>query len=71
VQHSTYREPGIRQNPRFTDRSVLDNPDHRVNHPNVLRDGEELSRRLEQTEEHVVMVGLWPCKVSSEIHING
>jgi hypothetical protein len=25
---------------------------------------------LEQTEEHVVMVGSWPCKVSLEIHIN-
>jgi hypothetical protein len=37
----------------------------------MLRDGEESSRRLEQTEEHVVLVGSWPCKVSSEIHING
>jgi hypothetical protein len=37
----------------------------------VLRDEEESPRRPEQTEEHVVMVGSWPCKVSSEIHING
>jgi hypothetical protein len=37
----------------------------------VLRNGEESSRRPEQTEEHIMMVGLWPCKVSSEIHING
>jgi hypothetical protein len=37
----------------------------------VLWDVEESSRRSEQTKEHVVMVGLWPCKVSSEIHING
>jgi hypothetical protein len=40
VQHSTDREPGIRQNPRFTDRSGLGNPDHCVNHFDVLRDGE-------------------------------
>jgi hypothetical protein len=26
---------------------------------------------LEQTEDHVMMVGSWPCKVSSEINING
>jgi hypothetical protein len=37
----------------------------------VLRDREESSWRLEQIEEHIVMVGSWPCKVSSEIHING
>jgi hypothetical protein len=41
VQHSTDREPGIRQNPRFTDRSGSGNPDHCVNHFDVLRDGEE------------------------------
>jgi hypothetical protein len=28
-------------------------------------------KKQEQTEEHVVMVGWWPCRVSSEIHING
>jgi hypothetical protein len=71
VHHSTYREPRIRQNPRFTSRSGSGNPDHHVNHPNVLRDREESSQRPEQTEEHVVMVGSWPCKVSSEIHIVG
>jgi hypothetical protein len=71
VQHSTDRESGIMQNPRFTDQSGLDNLDSRVNYPDLLRDGEELSQRPEQTEEHVVMVGSWPCKVSSGIHING
>jgi hypothetical protein len=71
VQHSTDWEPGIRQKPRFTDRSGSGNPDRRVNCPDVLRDGEESSRRPRQTEEHIVMVGSWPCKVSSEIHING
>jgi hypothetical protein len=71
VQHSTDREPGIGQNPRFPDWSGSGNLDHRVNRPDVLCDGEELSQRLEQTEEHVMMVSLWPCKVSSEVHING
>jgi hypothetical protein len=47
------------------------NPDCCVNRLDVLRDGEESSRRPEQAEEHIVMVGSWPCKVSSEIHING
>jgi hypothetical protein len=69
AQHSIGQEPGIRKNPRFTNRSGLGNPDHRVNCSGVLCDGEESSRRPEQIEEHVVMVGLWPCKVSSEIHI--
>jgi hypothetical protein len=55
----------------FSDGSGSGNPDRRVNHPDVLRDGEELSRRLEQTEEHVMMMFSWLCKVSSEIHING
>jgi hypothetical protein len=71
VQLSTDQEPKIRQNSRFVDRSGSGNPNHRVNHPNVLHDGEESSRRLEQTEEHVMMVGSWPYKVSSEIHVNG
>jgi hypothetical protein len=43
AQHSTDQEPRIRQNPRFTDRSGLGNPDPRVNHPDVLRGGEESS----------------------------
>jgi hypothetical protein len=43
VQHSTDPKPGIRQNLWFTDRSGSGNPDHRVNCPNVLRDGEESS----------------------------
>jgi hypothetical protein len=56
---------------QFTDWSGSGNSDRRVNHPDVLCDGEESSRRPEQTEEHIVMVGSWPCEVSSEIHING
>jgi hypothetical protein len=71
VQHSTDQEPKIRQNPRFADRSGSGNPDCHVNRPDVLHDREELSRRLEQTEEHVMMVGSWPCKLSSEMHTNG
>jgi hypothetical protein len=71
VQHSTDREPKIRQNPQFADRSSLGNLDHRVDHPDVLRDEGGSSRRPAKTEEHVVMVGSRPCKVSSEIHING
>jgi hypothetical protein len=70
VHHYMDQEPRIRQNPRFTNESGSSNPDRCVNRPDVLRDGEESSRRPEQTEEHVVMVGLWPCKVSSEVHIN-
>jgi hypothetical protein len=71
VQHSTNWEPGIRQNPRFNDRSGSGNPDRRVNRPDVLRDGEELSREQEQVKKHVVVVESWPCAVSSEVHING
>jgi hypothetical protein len=56
MQHSTDREPG--QNPRFPDWSGSGNLDRRVNRPDVLCDGEELSQRLEQTEEHVMMVSL-------------
>jgi hypothetical protein len=36
----------------------------------VLHNREESSQRPKQTEEHVAMVSSWPCKVSSEIHIN-
>jgi hypothetical protein len=57
VQHSTDREPGIRQNPRFMNRSGSGNPDHRVNCPDALRDEGGGSRRPEQIEEHVMMVG--------------
>jgi hypothetical protein len=71
VYDSTDQESGIRQNPQFTDRSGLSNPDRRVNHPDVLHNGEESSRRTKQTEEHVMMVGSRPCRVSSKIHING
>jgi hypothetical protein len=71
VQHSTDLEPGIRQNPWFTDQTGSGNPDHHVNHPDVLGDREESSRRPEQTKEHILMVCSWPCKVSSKVHING
>jgi hypothetical protein len=71
MQHTIDQEPEIWQNPRFPDRSGSGNPNRRVNHPDVLRDREESSQRPKQTEEHVVMVGSWPCKVSSEVHING
>jgi hypothetical protein len=57
VQHSIDREPGISQNPQFTDRLGLSKPDRRVDRPDVLHDKEESSRRPEQTEEHVIMVG--------------
>jgi hypothetical protein len=57
---------------RFANQVGSDNPDGRVNHANVLHGGEgPSSRKQEQTEEHVMMVGSWPCRVSSEIHING
>jgi hypothetical protein len=71
AQLSTDWEPGIRQNPRFTNLSGSGNPDRCVNRLDVLRDGEDSSRRPEQAKEHIVMVGSWPCKVSSKIHING
>jgi hypothetical protein len=64
------REPGIRQNPWFTDWLGSGNLDRCINRSDVLHDGEESSRRPKQTKEHVMMVGSWPCKVSSEIHIN-
>jgi hypothetical protein len=71
VQHSTDWEPGKRQNPQFADRSGSCNPDRRINRPDVLHGEGGSSRRPEQTEEYVMMVGSWPCKVSSEIQING
>jgi hypothetical protein len=37
----------------------------------VLRKEEKPSREQEQLKKHIVMVGLWPCMVSSEVHING
>jgi hypothetical protein len=57
VQHSIDREHGIRQNAQFTDRLGSGNLDHRVNYPDVLRNEGGSSRRPEQTEEHVMMVG--------------
>jgi hypothetical protein len=47
AQCSTDWEPRISQNPQFTNPLGLGNPDHRVNHPDVLSDGEESSRRPE------------------------
>jgi hypothetical protein len=47
VKHSIDQEPEIRQNPYFADRSGLSNPDRYVNHPDVLRDGDESPRRTE------------------------
>jgi hypothetical protein len=72
MQHAMDRAHGIRQITRFADRAGSDNLDRRVNHANVLHSGEgPSSRKQEQTEEHVVMVGSRPCRVSSKIHING
>jgi hypothetical protein len=71
AQHSTDREPGIRQNPQFTDRSGSGNLDHRVNRLDVLRKEEEPSREQEQVKKHIMMVGSWPCTMSFEVHING
>jgi hypothetical protein len=71
VQHSMHQEPGIRQNPRFTDRSASSNPDHHVNRPDMLRKEEEPSWEQEQVKKHVLMVGSCPCIVSSEVNING
>jgi hypothetical protein len=72
MQNATDRAPRIRQITQFADRVGSDNPDRRVNRANMLHGGEgPSSRKQEQTKEHVVMVGSWPCRVSSEIHING
>jgi hypothetical protein len=38
VRHSTNQEPRVRQNPQFVNRLGSGNPDHRVNHPDVLHD---------------------------------
>jgi hypothetical protein len=72
MQHATDWAPGIRQITRFADPIGLDNPDKRANCANMLHGGEgPSSRKQEQTKEHVMMVESWPCRVSSEIHING
>jgi hypothetical protein len=50
----------------------LGNSDRRVTRADVLHGGEgSSSQKQELTNEHVVMVGSWPCSVSSEVHING
>jgi hypothetical protein len=41
TQYSTDQEPGISQNPQFTDRLSSGNLDRHLNHPDVLRNGEE------------------------------
>jgi hypothetical protein len=71
VQHSMDREPGISENPRFADQSGSGNPDHCVNRPDVLRKEDEPLREKEQVKKHVMMMGSWPCTVSSMVHING
>jgi hypothetical protein len=72
MQHATDRALGIRQITQFADRVGSDNPGRWVNRANVLHGGEgPSSHKKEQTEEDVMMVGSWPCRVSSEIHING
>jgi hypothetical protein len=57
---------------QFADLVGSDNPDRWVNHANVLHSGEGPSScKQDQTEEHVMMVGSWLCRVLSEIHIKG
>jgi hypothetical protein len=70
VQHSTDQVPGVRQKARVTDQTSLGNLDH-FYRPNVLRKEEEPSRVQEQVKKQIMMVGSWPCMVSSEVHING
>jgi hypothetical protein len=36
----------------------------------MLHKEEEPSWEQEQVKKHIVMVGSWPCTVSSEVHIN-
>jgi hypothetical protein len=64
--------PGIRQITQFANWSCSGNSDRHVTHADVLHGVEgSSSRKQEQTEEHVMMIGSWPCRVSSEVHING
>jgi hypothetical protein len=71
VQHYTDWEPGVRPASRFSAQSSSGNLDCRSNHPDVLCDGEGPSQRVEQTKEHVMMVGSWACRASPEIRIGG
>jgi hypothetical protein len=72
MQHTTDQAPGIRQITQFADRLGSGNPDRHVTHADLLHYGEGSSSwKQEHTEEHVVMVGSWPCRVLSEVHING
>jgi hypothetical protein len=70
VQQSMDQVPGVRQNARVTDQSGLGNLNH-CNRPDMLRKEEEPSQEQEQVKKHVMMVGSWPCTVSSEVQING
>jgi hypothetical protein len=70
VQHSMDQVPRVRQNARVINRSGSGNPDH-CNRPDMLCKEEEPSREQEQVKKHVVMVGSWPCMVSSKVHIDG
>jgi hypothetical protein len=72
MQHTMDQAPGIRQITQFADQSGSGNPGRHVTRADVLHGGEGSSSwKQEQTEEHVVMVGSWPCIVSSKVHING
>jgi hypothetical protein len=70
AQPSIDQAPKVRQNAWVTDRLGSGNPDH-CNCPNVLCKEEEPSREQEQVKKNVVMVGSWPCMMSSVVHING
>jgi hypothetical protein len=72
TQHTMDQAPEIRQITRFADRSGSGNPNRCITHVDVLHGGERSStQKQEQTDKHVMMVGSWPCRVSSEVHING
>jgi hypothetical protein len=72
MQHTMDQAPEIRQITQFADRSGSSNPDKRVTRADVLHGGEgSSSRKQGQTKEHVMMVGSWSCRVSSDVHING
>jgi hypothetical protein len=70
VQQSMDQAAGVRKNARVTDQSGSGNLDH-CNRPDMLRKEEEPSQEQEEVKKHIMMVGSWPCTVSSEVHING
>jgi hypothetical protein len=72
MQHTTDQALEIRQITWLADRSGSGNPDRRITHADVLHGGERSSsQKQEHTKDHIMMVGSWPCRVSSEVHING